>query len=130
MTMAYQICQRCILDTTDPEIRFDQNGYCNHCAAALQRIQRQLLPSPAREAALRALTVSGRLRGRREALALLPGAVPTGQKRRTQSRCFNDCRTVDRRGEDGSGAGVAGQRVRIGAAGERVVRPARFRQRC
>jgi Zn-dependent metalloprotease len=35
-----------------------------------------------REAALQSLTASGRLRGHREALALLPGAVPTGQKRR------------------------------------------------
>jgi len=27
----YQICKRCIMDTTDPEIRFDENGICNHC---------------------------------------------------------------------------------------------------
>lgn len=29
--MAYQICNRCIMDTTDPDIYFDQNGVCNHC---------------------------------------------------------------------------------------------------
>lgn len=27
----YQICKRCIMDTTDPEITFDDNGICNHC---------------------------------------------------------------------------------------------------
>ncbi|MBH1942056.1 N-acetyl sugar amidotransferase [Mobilitalea sibirica] len=27
----YQICNRCIMDTTDPDIVFDQNGICNHC---------------------------------------------------------------------------------------------------
>lgn len=27
----YQICTRCIMDTTDPEITFDEQGVCNHC---------------------------------------------------------------------------------------------------
>ena len=27
----YQICTRCIMDTTDPEITFDEKGHCNHC---------------------------------------------------------------------------------------------------
>lgn len=27
----YRICTRCIMDTTDPEIEFDENGVCNHC---------------------------------------------------------------------------------------------------
>ncbi|MCX7827730.1 MAG: N-acetyl sugar amidotransferase [Thermanaerothrix sp.] len=31
MTTKYQVCKRCIMDTTDPEIVFDDNGYCNHC---------------------------------------------------------------------------------------------------
>lgn len=29
--MQYQICTRCIMDTSDPEIYFDENGVCNHC---------------------------------------------------------------------------------------------------
>jgi N-acetyl sugar amidotransferase len=29
--MEYQRCNRCIMDTSDPEITFDQNGICNHC---------------------------------------------------------------------------------------------------
>ena len=27
----YQICTRCIMDTTDPNISFDSKGICNHC---------------------------------------------------------------------------------------------------
>ena len=27
----YQICVRCIMDTTDPTITFDDRGFCNHC---------------------------------------------------------------------------------------------------
>ena len=27
----YQICTRCIMDTSDPDITFDRNGVCNHC---------------------------------------------------------------------------------------------------
>jgi N-acetyl sugar amidotransferase len=27
----YQVCTRCVMDTTDPDITFDENGYCNHC---------------------------------------------------------------------------------------------------
>ncbi|MGF1532249.1 MAG: N-acetyl sugar amidotransferase [Bernardetiaceae bacterium] len=28
---AYQRCTRCIMDTTDPKIVFDEKGVCNHC---------------------------------------------------------------------------------------------------
>lgn len=27
----YQVCSRCIMDTTDPDITFDEQGVCNHC---------------------------------------------------------------------------------------------------
>lgn len=27
----YQVCTRCVMDTTDPEIIFDDQGVCNHC---------------------------------------------------------------------------------------------------
>lgn len=33
MVKEYQICSRCIMDTTDPDIEFDKNGRCNHCRA-------------------------------------------------------------------------------------------------
>lgn len=31
MNRPYQICTRCVMDTSDPEIEFDPNGVCNHC---------------------------------------------------------------------------------------------------
>jgi N-acetyl sugar amidotransferase len=31
VTRGYQICSRCVLDTTDPEITFDEHGVCSHC---------------------------------------------------------------------------------------------------
>ena len=33
MNKEYRVCQRCIMDTTDPDIQFDENGTCNHCRA-------------------------------------------------------------------------------------------------
>lgn len=27
----YQQCTRCVMDTSDPEITFDEKGHCNHC---------------------------------------------------------------------------------------------------
>jgi len=31
MSKEYKICKRCIMDTSDPEIKFDTSGVCNHC---------------------------------------------------------------------------------------------------
>lgn len=31
MVRQYQICTRCVMDTTDPNILFDNEGICNHC---------------------------------------------------------------------------------------------------
>lgn len=31
MTRSYEICNRCIMDTSDAEIVFDNRGICNHC---------------------------------------------------------------------------------------------------
>ena len=54
-TDGYRICSRCIMDTSDPEIRFDHDGYCNHCAGATRRMAKELLPLPEREQALQEL---------------------------------------------------------------------------
>lgn len=35
-TPGYRICKRCIMDTSDPEIRFDAEGFCNHCTDYLE----------------------------------------------------------------------------------------------
>lgn len=31
MPSAYQVCTRCVMDTSDPDISFDGSGVCNHC---------------------------------------------------------------------------------------------------
>ena len=50
----YQQCLRCVMDTSDPEITFDKNGFCNHCTKYFEitsklsyqgeESQKQLLP--------------------------------------------------------------------------------------
>lgn len=31
MPSHYQLCSRCVMDTSDPQITFDEQGVCNHC---------------------------------------------------------------------------------------------------
>lgn len=38
MAKGYKICARCLMDTTDPDITFDENGICNHCSSALKKL--------------------------------------------------------------------------------------------
>ncbi|MGH7526465.1 MAG: N-acetyl sugar amidotransferase [Gemmatimonadales bacterium] len=38
MIRDYQVCSRCIMDTSDPDIIFDAQGRCNHCERALELI--------------------------------------------------------------------------------------------
>jgi len=62
----YQICTRCVMDTSDPDIRFDAAGVCNHCLD-FDTLQRpQLLSGEAGERAL--AEVVGRIKagGRRK----------------------------------------------------------------
>jgi N-acetyl sugar amidotransferase len=33
----YQICTNCIMDTSDPEIVFDEDGRCNHCKGYIEK---------------------------------------------------------------------------------------------
>ena len=35
---SYQQCNRCVMDTSDVDIRFDKNGVCNHCTNYFDRI--------------------------------------------------------------------------------------------
>lgn len=36
----YQICARCVMDTTDIDIIFDERGYCNHCTF----VEKEIIP--------------------------------------------------------------------------------------
>ena len=61
---AYRICSRCIMDTSDPEIVFDDEGQCNHCTAALARMSQQLHPPAERRVALERLVDTIKAEGR------------------------------------------------------------------
>lgn len=45
MSRDYQICVRCIMDTSDPDITFDTQGYCNHCNTVESLIKPQWYPN-------------------------------------------------------------------------------------
>ncbi|MBE0670202.1 MAG: N-acetyl sugar amidotransferase [Anaerolineales bacterium] len=47
MEREYQICTRCLMDTTDPEIQFDEIGVCNHCHDYDRLIQQRVLTGQA-----------------------------------------------------------------------------------
>lgn len=42
--MEYQICKRCIMDTSDAKIQFDENGFCNHCTEAITNMPLRWTP--------------------------------------------------------------------------------------
>ena len=64
MSRPYQICTRCVMDTTDPEIVFDEQGVCNHCHQYDERARRELLASGERQHRLDALIESIKMGGR------------------------------------------------------------------
>lgn len=51
----YQICQRCVMDTSDPGIIFNQDGVCNHCETFLDEVKTVRPEGPEREERLAAL---------------------------------------------------------------------------
>jgi len=38
-SIKYTICKNCIMDTSDPNILFDKNGFCNHCNNFIKNIK-------------------------------------------------------------------------------------------
>lgn len=45
----YQECIRCVMDTTDPDIRFDDDGVCNECTNAYAELKKQQSARPVSE---------------------------------------------------------------------------------
>lgn len=43
----YRICNRCVMDTTDPNIEFDADGVCNHCTTYFERVESELFSETA-----------------------------------------------------------------------------------
>ena len=53
--MNYQVCTNCVMDTTDPDIRFDSSGVCNHCHSYRYKVNQQALPADTKHTQLREL---------------------------------------------------------------------------
>ena len=64
MDRPYQICTRCVMDTTDPDIVFDENGVCNRCKSQELAIKHRVLPTDRREDALNKLVEKIKASGR------------------------------------------------------------------
>jgi N-acetyl sugar amidotransferase len=47
MASDYRICTRCLMDTSDPEIQFDEQGVCNHCHDYDRLIQQRVMSGEA-----------------------------------------------------------------------------------
>jgi len=43
MEIDYRVCTRCLMDTSDPEIQFDERGICNHCHDYERLVQQRVL---------------------------------------------------------------------------------------
>jgi len=52
MYREYQICKRCVMDTMDPDIEFDENGVCNHCRKYDDIIRKNMIPISKRKVEL------------------------------------------------------------------------------
>ena len=50
--LKYQQCTRCVMDTSDSEITFDENGYCNHCVDYYERISKLMYQGASSDAQL------------------------------------------------------------------------------
>jgi N-acetyl sugar amidotransferase len=51
----YQVCTRCVMDTSVPDIAFDATGVCNYCRAASERLARENFADPSHAGKLDAL---------------------------------------------------------------------------
>lgn len=49
LSPAHRTCDRCIMDTSDPEIQFDAKGECNHCRDYDSRASKELFVGTERE---------------------------------------------------------------------------------
>lgn len=63
-TRPYRICTRCIMDTSDPDIVFDDAGVCNHCHTQDELIRRYVRSGDEAQRALDAFVATARAEGR------------------------------------------------------------------
>lgn len=68
-----RVCSRCVMDTSDPEIRFDENGVCSHCTEFNSVTRRQWFPGSDGERRLHAILDDIKLAGRGKAYDCILG---------------------------------------------------------
>jgi N-acetyl sugar amidotransferase len=75
--MSYRICMRCVMDTSDSEIVFDENGVCNHCKTHETRVAHSPFSQPGAEEKLKALvaTIQSKAEGEYDCIVGLSGGV-------------------------------------------------------
>jgi N-acetyl sugar amidotransferase len=54
-TVPYRMCSRCVMDTTDVQIEFDEHGVCNHCRTFDKNFPLNVFPGEAGQQKLQAL---------------------------------------------------------------------------
>lgn len=62
----YQICTHCVMDTSDPEITFDERGWCCHCTEFLDRRAKHKYHGAASDKALDEMIDAVKRAGRRK----------------------------------------------------------------
>lgn len=61
---SYQMCTRCVMDTTDTEIKFTKSGVCNHCEEAAVRIANEVVAGQKGKQTLEAIAARVKAAGR------------------------------------------------------------------
>lgn len=64
MAREYQMCTRCIMDTSDPQIKFDENGVCNHCRNCQELLKKYVFTGKEGEQRLQAIVAKVKKLGR------------------------------------------------------------------
>ena len=110
----YQRCTRCVMDTTDSKITFDENGVCDHCRNFDKNIAPFWKPSENRFDELEELTKKIRKAGRNSEYDCILG-LSGGADSSEVKRALSESRGIyDRSGADavqrnsGSEKGVSG----------------------
>lgn len=77
MNKPYQVCTRCVMDTTAPDIEFDADGVCNYCKTHEEKVAMAPFSQGDAAAKLAAIvqTIKSRQRGEYDSIVGLSGGV-------------------------------------------------------
>jgi len=57
-----KICNRCVMDETEPDITFDENGFCNHCTNYFEKEKKTIKPYSALQEIVEKIKTEGKNR--------------------------------------------------------------------